>query len=66
MPRHKIVLKQPASQALNSDISFDIYSNESLLGELKISKGSIDWRAASQRSAKKMTWEEFARLVAAD
>jgi hypothetical protein len=48
---------------MHTDISFVVYSDDAVLGELKISKGTIDWRAAGKHSSRQMKWEDFARLM---
>ena len=63
VPRHRIDVRQPAKAVLHSDITFDIYSDDTLLGELRISKGTIDWRPPKRQRAIKRTWESFARLM---
>lgn len=63
MPKHKIEVSQPPKVVLNTDVRFSIYSDEALLGELKISKGTIDWRPAGRQKAVKRTWEWFAKMM---
>lgn len=63
MARHQIYIHQPAKQVMHTDISFVIHSNEAVLGELNISKGTIDWRAAGKRRSRRLSWEAFARLM---
>lgn len=60
MPVHRIEIRQPSKQVLNSDIEFTVYSDGAALGELRISRGSIDWRPAKNRKVSKWTWEQFA------
>ena len=63
MPEHKIEIHQPSKRVLNSDVSFVVYSAGNRLGELSISRGSIDWRPANKRSVIKLSWERFAQLM---
>jgi hypothetical protein len=63
MPRHKIEISQPPKSVLHSDIVFTIWSDATKLGELKISKGSADWRPANKRQAKRVPWERLAQLL---
>ena len=51
---------------MNSDVSFEVYSDDQLLGALSISKGSIDWRPRRRRTKVSMTWERFAELMERD
>ena len=63
MPEHRIDIHQPPKQVLNSDISFTVYSDGAALGELKISRGSIDWRPAGYQKPVRWKWETFARVM---
>jgi hypothetical protein len=63
MPRHRIEVKQPAVKVLNADISFTIYSDGQALGELRISKGSVDWRPSGHSKHSRWSWEAFARRM---
>lgn len=63
MAEHRIEINQPAKQVLHSDISFSVYSDGLALGELKISKGTIDWRPAGHQKSVKWSWELFARAM---
>ncbi len=48
MPIHHIELNIPAAEIMNTDAVFKIWSDEELLGELCLSRGSIDWRPGPQ------------------
>lgn len=63
MPRHDIEAKLPAHRVVNTDLSVVIKSDGKTLGELRISKGTIDWRASKHQGAVTMRWETFARLM---
>lgn len=63
MPVHKIEISQPAKRVLHTDITFSIHSDDTYLGELRVSKGTVDWRAPRARSAKQITWERFAKIM---
>lgn len=60
MPVHKIEVRKPAKQVLNSDIELTVYSDGMVLGELRISRGSIDRRLAKKSRVSKWTWEQSA------
>lgn len=64
MAVHRIEINQPPKQVLHSDISFTVYSDGAALGELKISKGTIDWRPAGHKKSVKWSWEKFAKVMA--
>ena len=63
MPTHKIEVAQPPKTVLNNDVRFSIYSDGELLGELMVSKGSIDWRPPRAQYIRRMRWERFARIM---
>lgn len=63
MARHRIVVEQPPKVVLHRDVTFSVYSDEAKLGELRISKGSIDWVPAGQRRAYWFPWERFDEVI---
>lgn len=63
MPVHKVSIRQPAKQVMYNDVAFIVQSDGVLLGELTVSKGSIDWRPANKRKARKISWEKFAAMM---
>ncbi len=63
MPEHRVEMAQPSKVVLHSDVRFTVYGDEQKLGDLTISKGTIDWRPARRRSVHSLTWEQFARLM---
>lgn len=49
MPKHDVEMSIPTTKVvLSADVVFDIRSDDEKLGELRISKGTIDW-APSKR-----------------
>ena len=44
MPQHEIEIEIPAKAVLHKDVTFTIKSDGAKLGQLRISKGSIDWQ----------------------
>jgi hypothetical protein len=53
----------PAHQIVNADVTVMVKSDGTNLGELLISKGSIDWRQSKHQTCYQMTWERFARFM---
>ena len=49
---------------MNSDYRFEVFSGSEKLGEVRISKGTIDWRPRNARHVMKLTWERFDALDA--
>ena len=66
MPRHEIEASLPAHRIVNPDVTVIVKSNGTKLGELLMSKGSIDWRPSKHQTSYRMTWEKFARLMEGD
>ena len=48
---------------MHSDVSFIVFSDDERLGELSISKGTIDWKPARARKTISLSWEKFAQLI---
>ena len=48
---------------VNADARFLIYSDDEKLGELRVSKGTVDWWPARRRQAISMSWERFDRVM---
>ncbi len=63
MPKHEIEANLPAHRVVNTDLSVTIKSDGKALGELLISKGSVDWRPAKHQYSVSLRWETFARLM---
>lgn len=63
MPEHYLEVKLPASTVVNADVVFEVFGDDEKLGELRISKGGVDWYARSARQAHSFTWERFSRLL---
>ena len=59
MPVHRIEVEMPPKLVLNKDVRIVVSSGDTRLGELAISKGSIDWRPAKHPSSYRLTWERF-------
>ena len=63
MPRHRIEVQQPPRVVMHSDVSFIVFSNDERLGELSISKGTIDWKPARRHQTISLSWERFAQVM---
>jgi len=67
MATHSISMKLPQGAVLNTDIEFEIRANGAKLGEVHLSKGTIDWRPyKSKGSEYRLSWEKFAELMVAN
>ncbi len=63
MAEHDIEITLPTKPLINVDATIVIRSEGAKLGELRISKGSVDWRSRNKRTVKAITWERFAELM---
>lgn len=64
MATHRITVHPSKPLAVDSaDLVIEVTSAEQKLGELRISRGSIDWAPRAHASARWMEWEEFDRLM---
>jgi len=69
MAKHSLSFKLPRTvDVANRDFEFIIYSKPrrkpmELLGTLKISKGSLDWRPGNAPLTRVLKWERFAELA---
>ena len=59
MPAHRVEVEIPPKLVLNKDVRIVVSSGETRLGELSISKGSVDWRPAKHPSSYRLSWERF-------
>lgn len=63
MPTHDIELTLPVKAIINTDARFAIYSDGEKLGELQISRGSLDWKPKGRKKAIPIKWERFDQLM---
>jgi hypothetical protein len=63
MARHEIRMHLPSAEIVNRDVTFIIKRNSRKLGELKVSRGTLDWKPSNKRRGRKIRWEEFATYM---
>ena len=63
MPRHDVRFTVPERRLGNSDIEFEIYSDDERLGQLSVSKGAVVWRHANKKLGVVMDWSTFDRVM---
>jgi hypothetical protein len=63
MPKHQIMIELPAKAVLNTDVRVVVWGDETKLGELNLSKGTIDWKPARRRRPVRLSWERFAAIM---
>ena len=66
MPTHDVEMSIPTTKVvLHADVVFEIRSDGEKLGELRISKGTIDWVPSNAKIPLRLSWEQFDRLMRA-
>lgn len=64
MAQHEVDMRIPTTKVvLHADVVFEVRSDGEKLGELRVSKGTIDWCPANAQNPAKLTWEQFDRLM---
>jgi hypothetical protein len=63
MARHRVIMRQPNEIVMNADIEFIVREDGKKLGELHVSKGSIEWLPNNGRFKRRMRWSKFAELM---
>jgi hypothetical protein len=63
MPAHSLQIELPRKVILNSDVVVEVKSGEAKLGELRISRGSVDWVPTKHQAAFRLSWERFDALM---
>jgi hypothetical protein len=64
MPSHKVSLHFPRPlEIVNSDAVVEVRSDDERLGELRFSRGSVDWRPTRAQTSYLLEWEEFDELM---
>ena len=64
MPKHDVEMSIPTTKVvLSADVVFEIRSDDEKLGELRISKGTIDWSPTNAKIPIQLTWEQFDRVM---
>lgn len=64
---HDLTMKVSTPITLgNTDVEIAVRVDGNLLGTLKLSKGTIDWKGKGRHSEKKLSWGQFAELISAE
>ena len=63
MPVHRVELALPATDILNTDATVSVWSDDELLGELRVSRGTIDWRPGHHQAVFSRDWERFDEVM---
>jgi hypothetical protein len=63
VPRHDIEITLPSKPVKNVDTTIAIWSDREKLGELRVSRGTLDWKSAGRKKVKSFSWERLAELL---
>ncbi len=63
MPKHHIEISLPTKPLKNVDTTIAVWSDDEKLGEMRISRGSLDWIPAGATTPRPITWENLAYLL---
>lgn len=62
-PQTGVLIDLPKRPLAHADANFEIFRGGRKLGELRLSKGGVDWFGVSKRYATTMSWTRFAKLM---
>src|SRR3954453_18267181 len=63
MAVHRVELALPPTDIQTADVVVNVWSDDELLGELRISRGTIDWRPGHHQAIFSMDWERFDEVM---
>ncbi len=63
MAVHDIEIELPPKVVLHKDVTFVVRSGGAKLGELRVSKGSLDWVPGKHHFGCRLSWERFDDLM---
>ena len=65
MAKHEVKLRlNQRIDIENVDATLSVWSDDALLGRLRVSRGSVDWEPARGRQTSyRVSWEKFAELM---
>jgi len=63
MAEHRILTRVPSHEVVNADLVIEVRQDGELLGELLVSRGSVDWRPRAHRQVFEVEWQAFDALM---
>ncbi len=64
MATHRITVHPSKPlEVLSADLVIEVISDDAKLGELRVSRGSIDWVPRSHHTSLSLEWEAFDELM---
>ena len=63
---HKVFFSVPAKELHNTDLVFSISEDGQKLGELRISRGGVDWWPRDAKKKRQFSWKQLASRLEKD
>jgi hypothetical protein len=63
MAKHELEITVPPKAILNSDVVITVVEDDEKLGELRISRGSVDWIPGRAHTTYRLAWARFDQLM---
>lgn len=63
MAAHHLLLHAPSHEIYNTDVRIEVWSDDEKLGELRVSRGTIDWAPRRHQTPFSLTWEKFDEVM---
>jgi hypothetical protein len=60
---HKVYMFEPKHEIENNDVTFVVVRGGRKLGELRVSKGSLDWYTGNGRRPYSISWKLFDQIM---
>jgi hypothetical protein len=61
--KHELGLSIPRGEIVNADAVITVHSDGVKVGELRMSRGTIDWHPANHKHRIRLSWEEFDKVM---
>lgn len=64
MPEHRVVVTSPPRELGSSDAVYEAFADGEKFGELRVSRGGVDWWPRDAKSrGEQLTWEQLAARI---
>ncbi|TDG36095.1 hypothetical protein EZJ43_10470 [Pedobacter changchengzhani] len=63
MPKHNVFVDLPRRELGKIDVIFEIFQDEGKFGEIRISKGGLDYYPTNAKKPIKINWTKFDEMV---
>lgn len=60
---NEVTMKTEGVDVLNRDVEFDVKDDSGVVGTLKISKGTVEWRPKNHSNGFHLPWQQFSALM---